>query len=88
LAQQEFEPFVWPVVRDNRGPGNVPQPLAISVPRAGELLGISRAAAYRAAARWLDTGGREGLPVVRLGKRRVVVPLAALRDLLGAADRR
>ena len=33
-----------------------------------EVFKISRAAAYVAARRWLDTGGREGIPCVRVGR--------------------
>jgi predicted DNA-binding transcriptional regulator AlpA len=49
-------------------------PLLIPVPRAAELLGISRAAAYRFA-----TAG--DLPTKRLG-RRVYVVSAKLRDFI------
>jgi predicted DNA-binding transcriptional regulator AlpA len=49
-------------------------PLLISVPRAAQLLGISRAAAYRFA----STGD---LPTKRLG-RRVYVVAARLRELI------
>ena len=55
----------------------------ISVERAGALLGLSRASAYRAAHRWLETNGSEGLPVVVLSRRRMLVPVAALDRLLG-----
>jgi excisionase family DNA binding protein len=51
--------------------------LVLSVAEAGELLGISRAFAYELVA-------RGELPVVRFG-RRIVVPKAALLELLGAA---
>lgn len=50
-------------------------PPTISVERAGEVLGISRRSAYRAAA----TGQ---LPTLRLG-RRLVVPTPRLLELLG-----
>ncbi len=50
-------------------------PPTISVEEAGELLGISRRSAYRAAA----TGE---LPTLRLG-RRLLVPTPRLRKLLG-----
>lgn len=52
-------------------------PATISVERAGELLGVSRRAAYRA----VDAGQ---LPVIRVG-RRLLVPTAKLLDLLGVA---
>lgn len=51
-------------------------PLLLAVPRAAELLGISRAAAYRLAA----TGE---LPIRRLGGR-VYVVTAGLRELMAS----
>ena len=57
----------------------------VSVERAGALLRLSRASAYRAAHRWLETNGAEGLPVVVLSRRRMVVPVAALERLLETA---
>ena len=46
----------------------------ISVPEAGEILGIGRTAAYEAA--------RNGqIPVIRIGKR-LLVPMIALEKLL------
>lgn len=50
-------------------------PLTLSVEQAGELLGISRRSAYRAA----EHGD---LPVLRMG-RRMLVPTARLLALLG-----
>jgi excisionase family DNA binding protein len=47
----------------------------ISVERAGELLGVSRASAY-------ESVRRGEIPAIRLGKR-LVVPTAALRRMLG-----
>lgn len=55
---------------------------AITVPEAGKLLGISRSSAYDAAARWRDTEGKEGLPTLLLGERRLLVPVPALRRML------
>ena len=52
-------------------------PVLISVPRAAELLGISRASAYR----YAESGE---LPIKRLGGR-VFVVRDRLRDLLEAA---
>ena len=51
----------------------------ISVPTAGKALGISRNAAYQAAR-------RGELPTLRFGKR-LVVPTAALRQMLGLSRR-
>lgn len=56
----------------------LPDPLTLSVEQAGRLLGISRGAAYRAAA-----NGQ--LPTIRLG-RRLLVPTARLHQLLGLTD--
>lgn len=56
----------------------IPDPAAqptLSVPVAGEYLGLGRDSAYAAA-------NRGDLPVIRIG-RRMVVPTAALRKLLG-----
>lgn len=52
-------------------------PPTLSVQQAGEMLGIPRATAYRAAA-----AGQ--LPTFRIG-RRLLVPTARLLDLLGLA---
>ncbi len=49
-------------------------PATMTVEDAGRLLGISRRAAYRAAA--------GHLPVIRLG-RRILVPTARLHQMLG-----
>jgi excisionase family DNA binding protein len=48
----------------------------ISVERAGQLLGISRGTAY-------DAVHRGEIPSIAIGKRRIVVPTAALLRLLG-----
>jgi hypothetical protein len=65
----------------HRGRSNVTDfdglPVLIPVPRAAELLGISRASAYR----YAETGE---LPVKRLGGR-IFVVRDRLRDLLEAA---
>jgi excisionase family DNA binding protein len=53
-------------------------PLTLTVEEAGRLLGISRGAAYRAAA-----CGQ--IPTIRLG-RRLLVPTARLHQLLGLSD--
>lgn len=51
-----------------------PDALTVSVERAGELLRISRAAAYRAVEKGL-------IPCLRFG-RKIVVPLAALERMV------
>ena len=49
--------------------------LTIDIPECAKLLGISRGSAYELAAQ-----GK--LPVIRLGARRMVVPVAALEKML------
>ena len=49
--------------------------LAISVPEAGALLGISRNSAYEAAR-------RGEIPTIKIGKR-ILVPVIALERLIG-----
>jgi excisionase family DNA binding protein len=49
----------------------------LRVEEAAELLRISRTSAYALANRWLDTGGAEGLPALRLG-RSIRIPAAAI----------
>lgn len=51
--------------------------LTITIPEAGDLLGISRNAAYRAAA-----AGQ--IPTLQLG-RRILVPVGRLLAMLGAS---
>jgi Helix-turn-helix domain len=53
-------------------------PPAISVEAAGRLVGVSRSAAYRAAA-------RGDIPTFRLG-RRLYVPTARLLEILGLSS--
>lgn len=55
-------------------------PPTINVEEAGEMLGISRRSAYRAAA-------NGDLPALRIG-RRLVVPTAQLLELLGMSEER
>ncbi len=61
-----------------REPDNSPQieRLAITVPEAGQALGLGRSGAYQAAR-------RKQIPTVRVG-RRLLVPLAALERMLEA----
>lgn len=54
----------------------------ISVERAGRLWRLGRSKAYAEARRFLETGGREGLPVIRFG-RSLRVPTARLLRMLG-----
>ncbi|HSH61615.1 MAG TPA: helix-turn-helix domain-containing protein [Acidimicrobiales bacterium] len=56
-------------------------PDVLTIEEAAKVLRISRGAAYVLARQWLDSGGRHGLPVVRLG-RSLRVPRAGLLRLL------
>lgn len=60
-------------------------PVVLTVEEAARILRIGRSAAYEAARRYLTTGGAEGLPVVRLG-RRLRVPRPALARMLGIRE--
>ena len=60
--------------------------LTCSVEQAAEAVGISRPAAYRSAARFRATHGAEGLPVLLLGGRRLLVPVPALKAWLATGQ--
>lgn len=53
----------------------------LTISEAADVLRISRNTAYALARQWRETGGREGLPVVELG-RNLRVSKAALARLL------
>jgi excisionase family DNA binding protein len=53
----------------------------LTVVEAAALLRVGRTVAYQQARQYLATGGREGLPVVRLG-RQLRVPRHALEQLM------
>jgi excisionase family DNA binding protein len=55
----------------------------LTVEEAAEVLRIGRGTAYALARRFRDTGGREGLPVIVLG-RSLRVPRAGLERLLNS----
>ena len=57
-------------------------PNFLTVVEAARLLRIGRTSAYLLAQRWLHSDGREGLPVVRVG-RQLRVPRRALERLAG-----
>ena len=59
-------------------------PLMLTVEQAREVLGIGRSLAYSEVRRYLATGGREGIPAVRIGSA-IRVPRAGLVDLVLAA---
>ena len=56
-------------------------PVVLSVEEAAKILRIGRSAAYEQARIFRDTGGREGLPVIAIG-RSLRVPRAGLLELL------
>jgi hypothetical protein len=60
-------------------------PLMLTVEQAREVLGIGRSLAYGEVRRYLATGGREGIPAVRIGSA-IRVPRAGLVDLMMAAS--
>jgi len=60
-------------------------PAVLTVEEAAVVLRIGRGAAYELARIYRVTGGREGLPVVSLG-RTLRVPRGALLRLLGTDD--
>jgi len=57
-------------------------PLMLTVAEAAIVLRVSRTTAYKLAEEWRTSGGREGLPVIRLG-RRLVVRRVDLAELVG-----
>ena len=58
---------------------DIPEPLCISVPAAARMLGVSRNTGYEMV--------RLGqLPTIRCGRRRLVVPKAALMKMLQEAN--
>lgn len=57
------------------------EPLVLTVEEAARILRIGRSAAYEQARRFIATGGAEGLPALRLG-RRLRVPREALNRML------
>jgi hypothetical protein len=59
--------------------GDVPE--VLTVEEAARVLRISRGLAYQLARRFVESGGHEGLPVLRLG-RRLLVPRLQIERLL------
>lgn len=65
-----------------RGPSLADLPDVLTVEEAAAVLRVGRGVAYAMAQRWRATNGREGLPVISMG-RCLRVPRAALERLLG-----
>lgn len=63
----------------------VEEPTVLTVEEAARVLRIGRSAAYELAQRFITSGGKEGLPVVRLG-RCLRVPRHALERLLESTE--
>ena len=59
-------------------------PEVLTVEEAADVLRISRNTAYTLARIWRETNGKEGLPVIELG-RSLRVPRAGLARLLAGA---
>jgi hypothetical protein len=59
-------------------------PLMLTVEQARDVLGIGRSLAYSEVRRYLATGGREGVPAIRIGCT-IRVPRSALVDLMVSA---
>ncbi len=62
---------------------NMTERATLSIPQAARLLGVSRNGAYEAARR---DGHLAGVPVIRIGERRLVIPRALLESVLGIAS--
>jgi len=67
-----------------QSPKGTPTKAFLSITEAAEILGISRNSAYLAAKRYRDTGGREGLPNIKVGGT-YRVPASALERMADIA---
>lgn len=69
--------------RPPAGPSTIDDlPLMLTVAEAAVVLRVSRTTAYKLADDWRTSNGREGLPVIKLG-RRLVVRRVDLAELVG-----
>lgn len=53
----------------------MPDKLAINVPELAKMLGVSRPVAY-------ELTKREGFPAIRIGERRIIIPVDKLNEWL------
>ena len=65
-------------------PSGAHESKVLTIDEAAAMLRISRNTAYAAARQWRESGGREGLPCIEIG-RVLRVPRAALQDLFDCA---
>lgn len=81
LHSRGFASTVSPLTNQReRGVGEDP-PDFLTVEEAAEVLRIGRTAAYQLARRYIDTGGRDGMPACKVG-RQTRVPRALLEEML------
>ena len=60
-------------------------PDILTLSEAAAVLRIGRTAAYEQARRWLDTDGRAGIPVIRVGRQFRVLRSSLVQMLGGSA---
>lgn len=83
MSSQNYRPVTATSTRRDRGSleGQAMEPEVLTVEEAADVLRISRNTAYTLARLWRETGGREGLPVIELG-RNLRVPRSGLERLI------
>ena len=69
-----------PYQAEEKNMNKKPIPEFLTVEDAGRALGLSRNLAYAAARRYRETGGRQGIPNLKIGGR-ILVPADALRRM-------
>lgn len=80
-ASEEHHPETSPGA-PSTGMGIVHDDALLTIPEAARFLRIGRSAAYDLARRFEATGGNEGIPCIRIGRRLLRVPLDALRAMV------
>jgi Helix-turn-helix domain len=75
------QPSVAATGNASTSPDRVSEPAVYTVDEAAHMLRVGRSLAYALARRYLDSGGREGLPVLRVGNC-LRVPAWALQEFL------